>query len=106
MITIETGLVVTSQRETVIIEGHTEGLKSTNNVLFLELRGAYPSVCIYNNSLNYIFMFYLFLNIYYIVQFKKCLNETATQRIVIYTSVLLTVVLTNLEQKLNQNFQY
>lgn len=61
VITIETGLVVTSQRETVIIEGHTEGLKSANNVLFLELRGAYPSVCIYNTSLNYIFIFYPFL---------------------------------------------
>lgn len=61
MITIEAELVVTSQRETVIIEGCTEAFRGVNNILFLELKGAYTSVCVYNNSFNYIFMFYALL---------------------------------------------
>lgn len=74
MITIEAELVVTSQRETVIIEECTEAFRGVN-ILFLELKGAYTSVCIYNNSFNYIFMFYALL--VYILLLKKCLNETA-----------------------------
>lgn len=40
VITIEAGLVVPSQRETVIIEECTEGFRGTNNILFLKLKGA------------------------------------------------------------------
>ena len=51
-------------------------------------------------------MFYTFLNVYCITQFfVKCFNKTTTEEDVIYTSGLFIMVLTDLEQEPNQNFQ-
>ena len=51
-------------------------------------------------------MFYTFLNVYCITQFfLKCFNKTTTEEDVIYTSGLFIMVLTDLEQEPNQNFQ-
>ena len=105
-ITLEAGSVDASKgRQRTVFGKGVEGFGVLTTFSYLNWEIT-TQVLVYTKFINlYIYVLCLLKCILYYTIFLKCFNKTTTQEDVIYASGLLTMVLTDLEQEPNQNFQ-